>query len=489
MSIIWFDNAKVFSYFLDDYTHEKYRIFNDKIFYNKMNKMYNLVPDLADFQGLKKRTELLSDIYGDQYAQSLLYWHITLNKFIRLSIPINRLSYLLNDTFLYFESFLHFKTRWHEGIKRPYRDHTLHTTGEAYLGVEFLLNNKNIRNSLKSFIKDISHKTGRFFREFSFITEDNLDHLVYKTWLISSLFHDLGYVISFNKELSLNMRKFNPYSAVLFNNNFPSFEELQYKLGNSLLFRTVDHDYIKKSFDENNHGVYSALLLLLTYYSPPAFDGVSHDDRIAIELAARSIFFHDFPGNHNDNIHISRKKEISDQNFIKLSIIDLDSQILDLIKSQMGKNSIIKCEKIDFNFEKDCNKIRRVKYPIDPFSFFLRFIDELHVFGRSQLSFVETKHNESIYSFKAKRIRNLVRFPAQIVKFTNENRVQVYYLLDNNLIKGNLCDKDCKEWLELKKGGIKFFLKELFWLKNRISHANDKKQDTFPEVDFYLVYV
>ncbi len=490
MTVKWLDNRTTFNFFYFDYTQKNFNRFHDKTFYNKINKQYNLAPELSNFHKLKDRTELLSKLYGKQYSQSLLYWHLTLNRFIRLSIPINRLSYLLNDSFLYFESFLHFKTQWNDGKKGHYRDHTLHTTGEAYTGVEFLTNNTNIRECLKWDIRKTTHETGRFFREFSDISENNLDHIVYKTWLISSLFHDVGYVISFNKELNANMRKFHPYSTMLFNSNFPSFEKLQYTLGNSLLFRTIDHTLIKESYDKNKHGVFSAMLLLLTYYSAPAFDGVSHDDRIAIELAARSIFFHDFPGEPEDKITISRRRG-QKKNHIELKKVIIGEHISTKIKKKMVDAQILKCEQILINHDIKCSKNNREAYTKNPFAFFLRFIDELQVFGRSQLSFVESKSMESEHSFQSNRIRNLVRFPAQIVDFSKEDKIQIYYILDNNLLKGQKRDKDFVEWVNINntRSGITYFLKELFWLQKSIKDENLDTKYPFPEIEYFLIHV
>ena len=364
-------------------------------------KPYTLNPGLARIEERRKRINSLASLYGHHYAQKLLYFHLSLDRFLRLEMPINRISYLLNETFFYFERYLYVQLDWEEGKPGFYRDHSLHAANEAYLGYKLLRKVEHLEPKFIDFLtqnNDITRYINNNCRVG--LSEKVLKHIIYRTWFLSALFHDLGYVLRFNRKVREKMLSFHRHSDLIFRANRSSFDDIQMLLGNSLLFNTVKHEDLESCYNRNKHGTLSSFLMLSTFYSTPAFEGVDTLDRVAIELAARSIYFHDFPeeeekspiekgGNESQpEGKSSSPSEIPfggySKYFRKMSSVETGELIPGEIQEFFNQKRMERIN--DFKIELPGDEKQtsiRTPFHIDPFAFYLRFIDEMHVFGRN----------------------------------------------------------------------------------------------------------
>lgn len=472
---------------------------------------YRISPELCGFEERKKRFTSLSYIYGDLYSQRLLYSHLALDRFLRLKMPINRLSTLLNELFLFFERYLYMKLKWEKGGPDFYRDHSLHAANEAYLGYMILsmMNENKDKFIEEKFLDYFKRDTdiSRYLSDYCRVrhSEGRIKQIIYRAWFIASLFHDVGYVLSFNKESREYMIKFHRHSDLIYRANRSSFDDIQLLLGNSLLFNTVEHKNIEDCYNFNKHGVMSALLLLATFYSPPAFDNIEPLDRAAIELAAEAIYHHDEPEDNKIELKLPdkrRDKKKPGKPFCsgKWSVyFKKDSNLPDRNKIEellLNKNLLFDgAYKIDFsplqNKDSKSQEPKRIPFKHSPFAYYLRFIDELHVFGRSKFSIEKNPGNgypvkESPFSFPMPFVRNVVQFPAQLIKLTEGRKLNVYFVADASLYNKKRDNMDNESYDKghnrLDESGIGFFLKELFWLK-----MGEKDSKLFEDLDFYFI--
>lgn len=70
------------------------------------------------------------------------------------------------------------------------------------------------------------------------------------------------------------------------------FYEIVSMLSSSYLFKIVEYDELQEQYEKNDHGILSALCLLLSYYNGGLIQRLNWADKCAIELAAYSIFAH-----------------------------------------------------------------------------------------------------------------------------------------------------------------------------------------------------
>jgi hypothetical protein len=490
---IWFDDKETYRFLREDYN----RIPRIKSLPGDI-KPYILTPELTRMEERKKRIRSLAAFYGNEYAQKILYFHLSLDRFLRLAVPINRLSSLLNETFYYFERYLYMTLAWDKDKAKFYRDHSLHPAHEAFLGFELLENFPGIGQKIKHFMAQ-NNDTTRYIHDncrIGLTDEDILDQIIYRTWFLSALFHDLGYVLGFNRKIREKMSGFHRHSDFILHVGKSSFTDIQLLLGNSLLFNTVKAKNLETGYNQNRHGTLSAFLLLSNFYSPPSFDGVDALDRIAIELAAHAIYCHDCVEEEPVKIKISKSKKPPFGRYAgHFNEISLTGEI----KARLNAKGIeaLNAFSIDITIDKkqSVNSAKRISFHESPFAFYLRFIDELHVFGRNYLSFTTDPKKienlsgfvESPYSYSMPLIRNLVLFPAQMVEFV-DNKLRVYYIADASLYYRKLEDKDNPHFDHgntcFNESAVKIFLNEIYWLKKSV-----KDSQLFDDLDFFFIEI
>ena len=499
----WFDDKETYRFFRDEY----FRLPAPQKPIGHI-RTYQIDRESLLAEDRKKRIKLLSRILGSQYSQKLEYLYFSLQRFLRLAIGINRISSLLSETFFFFERYLYMKLNWEEGKSGFYRDHSLHAANEAYLGYKIIHDfpGLEIEKKFLAFLREDNRITQYIYDNCRISLKDEvLEAVLCRAWFISALFHDLGYVLQFGRDIKDKLLNFHRHSDLISKSPRSSFDDIQLLLGNSLLFQTVENKKLETSYNCNNHGAHSAFLLLATFYSPPAFEKINPVDRVAIEWAARSIFFHDFPEEKKVELKKGKQEKIPFGNyrnyFKKVKGNEIQGHLTkDLAKSIRKRNMnalALWTIKLPENEKEDENNSKRILWNEDPLAFYLRFVDELHVFGRNSLSIDCCTNNcpknnagfkESVFSYSMPFARNLVRFPAQAVKLKDRRVLQIYYILDALLAREKIGGKKNPNFdISLKgedKNWMKFFLNELYWLKQSALESQFCK-----DIEFYLLEV
>lgn len=200
-----------------------------------------------------------------------------------------------------------------------YRDHFLHQIRNAYCGFLLIWEMgfyKNIISAIQQYddtgfatlINMYARKESDTDRE-CFYAE-----VIKKTWFIAALFHDIGYPISYYYRFSSKMDKYMPYLRVLDKRSHMDFVELTSLLCDSYLFKIVEYDELKQKYDKLDHGMMSAVCLLLNYYHSGLVHKLSPKDRCSIELAAYAIYV------HTRKYSIQQKKK--DSKWVKPSFVE-----------------------------------------------------------------------------------------------------------------------------------------------------------------------
>ncbi|MDQ1351106.1 MAG: hypothetical protein QG657_1408, partial [Acidobacteriota bacterium] len=97
--LLWFDDKEVYHFFRDGYRDEIPRLSTPP----GRIKPYIITPEITRHDERKKRINLMASLLGYRHAQKLCYLHLSLERFLRLAMPINRIDLLLNESFFFFE--------------------------------------------------------------------------------------------------------------------------------------------------------------------------------------------------------------------------------------------------------------------------------------------------------------------------------------------------------------------------------------------------
>lgn len=133
--------------------------------------------------------------------------------------------------------------------------------------------------------------------------------LFFSTVIVSALVHDVAYPLGYMKRTLEKMRHFLPLSNWFMSteNTIPRINSL---LKDSLLFEVAGSEEIEKRLAKNDHGTYSAIVLLIQYYDNGHIYKLDPLKRMVIELSALVIYNHTlryhFQGGKNeryDNVY------------------------------------------------------------------------------------------------------------------------------------------------------------------------------------------
>lgn len=98
--------------------------------------------------------------------------------------------------------------------------------------------------------------------------------------MIASLLHDIGYPFEYYLRLAGQMTNYPPYLKILSATAKADFAELKSYLTESKLFRLIDNRKIEKKYSKNDHGVLSAVSLLMHFYHNGKIYSLSKDQQI-----------------------------------------------------------------------------------------------------------------------------------------------------------------------------------------------------------------
>lgn len=279
---------------------------------------------LERIESARQITELTKVEYGEiltnldliyarqeQSDQIVMLFDLIRNKIIHQYINIDGLERLFSEKYIDFEWEMHLGIDYKNHQMKFYRDHFVHQIRNAYC-IHVLLEKFEFRKKIEETLKaQNSSKISQYVykcieqqklqgyypgkEEMEIYNSDDFYYrnVIYMSSYMSALFHDIGYPEVHN---AINQGRITEYIANLYNAessgyNYPRLNSL---LQNSLLFRVVSFDEIRKRLSEEHpdHGAFSAIIFLLNFYENGAVHGLAPYKKCAVELAALAIYNH-----------------------------------------------------------------------------------------------------------------------------------------------------------------------------------------------------
>lgn len=299
--------------FFEDLDKAAQSFFCDKNTYEEAEKKegyFHAVNLNLNYDCMVKNLEF---IYCDDVDEKVSLFDNVL-AFLRYIVMVEGLEALFSKHYYDIEWNMFMEYDFNKGDMKYYRDHFIHQIRNAYLGYILIWElgfNEIIFDTLKKYPENAAAKF--FWISYRKTTEQEqkifFDNVLRKTWFIAAMFHDIGYPLSYHQRNCTKMERFMPFSHVLDRQQKTPFYELVTMLSSSYLFNVVDYDELEEQYEKADHGMLSAVCLLLNYYNSGLIHHLSEVDRCSVELAAYSIFV------HTRKYQINKKD--NDDNYIK----------------------------------------------------------------------------------------------------------------------------------------------------------------------------
>lgn len=283
----------------------------------------------------------LEKVYGKDYSNPELRFETRLpsrvaEKFLKCYVNIEGAGKLFNSKYFGFEWGMHMEYKEKKKDYSYYRDHFMHQIRNMYemltLLYDFNFDNtcrniyeknenivsERIRNSIENEIQQLTEKDKEIFKyiaEFYIESQvkecyqtigqsgdldefpDKLCRSIYyneiicSTSVMASLFHDIGYPITYMSRISDDLQDFVPIIRDFIDVRM-NITHIYAELEQSLLFDCIPHEMIEKKLMEKDHGAISAIILLKYYYNKGFIRELSPVKKMVVELAAVVIFYH-----------------------------------------------------------------------------------------------------------------------------------------------------------------------------------------------------
>ena len=114
----------------------------------------------------------------------------------------------------------------------------------------------------------------------------------YEIFMVSSLLHDIGYPLEFYLRSAQKLSDYPPYLKILSPTVKADFAEIKAHLLGSQLFKLIDNKEIRKKYEKNNHGVLSAVSLLMHFYYSGRIYSLNREQKCILEMSAIAIYRH-----------------------------------------------------------------------------------------------------------------------------------------------------------------------------------------------------
>lgn len=236
-------------------------------------------------------------LYGKKDADRQIRLLQTMQKFLHEYIGIEGLEELLVNNYGTIENSIFFEHD-NQGRSANIREHSKHQLKNAYLGSVLLLEFGYLENVVKAICREQSYTTSYLVERARKIVGEKgdscskLEEWTYKIFLLSSLFHDIGYPLEYYLRNAQEISEYPPHLKIMVPVIKTEFSEIKVYLLESQLFKQVSHEKILKKYQENNHGVLSALSLLMHFYYSGRIYSLSDEKRCLIEMTAIAIYRH-----------------------------------------------------------------------------------------------------------------------------------------------------------------------------------------------------
>lgn len=303
------------------------------------NLDFDLYKELYDFESARQFAYIFKREYDISYDNIKLIYNSsareandivniyvnTRKKVIEQYLNIKGLEQLFSELFLEFEWDMHSSIKVDESKHNFYRDHFIHQIRVLFeldtMLDEFdyldnikaiILQNKNnkvckyIKNQIdleveriKSNIKECQLWKEICSKEYStdtdfekWLVQRILEIFIRQAIYVAALFHDIGYPIAHS--IKVHKRIFDYAADIYTSSSFSNidFQEIEKKLGKSLLFQIMKNDYIKCGFEELDHGTLSAIVFLLHFYENSSLITNTPLQVAVIEIAALAMYNH-----------------------------------------------------------------------------------------------------------------------------------------------------------------------------------------------------
>lgn len=281
------------------------------------NLLKNFSPKVQGYWDMDQAVETFLTMekvyhYGDdRSAENNNILEQVIEKFLRQYVNIEGMEELFQSSYFYFEWMMHLEYKEQQHDYSYYRDHYMHQVRNLY--EMFMLldekglwricmeiyesNNNRVADEIKSSVLEEQRWNSKDFEELAKVYEEwkfnecCYHYIIFATAIVSSLVHDIGYPIVFMKRNMSRVHGFLPISHIFMDmkNSIPDIKSL---LSQSLLFSSVGGDEIQKKLEKDDHGAYSAVILLYQYYDNGKIFSLDPVKRMVIELSALVIYNH-----------------------------------------------------------------------------------------------------------------------------------------------------------------------------------------------------
>lgn len=241
-------------------------------------------------------------LYGEEDARKQICLLETMQRFFHDYIGIEGLEELLINNYGTIENSIFFE---HDRFGQPanIREHSKHQLKNAYLGSVLLLECGYLQNVAQAILQGRSSVTRYLYYQAKELLEaegelsrerlcSKLEEWAYKIYMISALLHDIGYPLEYYLRASRQLTDYPPYLKLLSPTLKLSFAEVKALLNTSQLFRLVDQEKIREKYEKDNHGVLSAVSLLMHFYYGGRIYSLSPEERCLVEMSAIAVYRH-----------------------------------------------------------------------------------------------------------------------------------------------------------------------------------------------------
>ena len=250
-------------------------------------------------QAIYSKEEAKEEVCLIENAFGILNYYIGIEGMDQLLI--NNYAAIENEIFLEHSA---------QGMPKRIREHYKHQFRNAYLGLlllkEFQLDDCIVQciqkesgeyaHYIMASVSEEMPESGGDARN----TEDGqkmVREIVYKSYFVSALFHDIGYPLAYYFRMAEQIHQFTPFFRIVNPAVKTVFHEIKALLNNSWLFRTVDNGEIMDKYQKDDHGCLSAISFLMNFYFSGSIYSLTPKKRCIVEMAAVAIYKHT---NHYD---------------------------------------------------------------------------------------------------------------------------------------------------------------------------------------------
>lgn len=242
-------------------------------------------------------------LYGEHDAGEQMCLLENMQRFLHEYVGIDGLEELLVNNYGTIENSIFFEHN-DQGQPASIREHSKHQMKNAYLGSVLLLE----CGYLKDMAETVAQGRSAATRYLCYQAEaalglknggaggkkllDKLEEWCYKIYMVSALLHDIGYPLEYYLRSAKKLTDYPPYLKLLSPTVKLPYGEMKALLSESQLFHIVEQEKIKEKYEKDNHGVLSAISLLLHFYYGGRIYAMSAEKRCIIEMAALAVYHH-----------------------------------------------------------------------------------------------------------------------------------------------------------------------------------------------------